>query len=180
MGIWAFNAITQKRHYIVGLRVLDFCRCGCGGWCTLYPVMLMLHWSLISLKLGERPAMKHNHKSFEQGDALLELLHQEGTSLGVTAAICWIKGDWAEFCHSLGLPSVSSFNSPSPYSTLTKKQLHEHYESMSFPARADSYDIACRACEITVTVNTEEDRMSILAVLHYAKQYSRVKRQCLR
>ena len=42
LGIWGFNAITQRRHYLFSLRTQDFCRCGCRGWCTLWEVFTFI------------------------------------------------------------------------------------------------------------------------------------------
>lgn len=34
---------TGRRHLIAALRKSSFCQCGCGGWCTLYPVWVPEH-----------------------------------------------------------------------------------------------------------------------------------------
>ena len=32
LGLWGRNVITNKRHYLMSLRSLDYCQCGCRGW----------------------------------------------------------------------------------------------------------------------------------------------------
>ena len=143
LGIWAYNAVSNKHHLLVSIRVLDFCRCGCQGWCTLFPVLLSVYWMLKALSLGKRPTARHDSSAFKSGESLLELLLQEGSPLGCTAACCWVKGDWSEASHTLALPSVVSMHSPCPFCSLGQCALHDNYTSMHFPPRGEGYHDAC-------------------------------------
>ena len=169
LGIWAYNAVTNKRHLLICLRVLDYCRCGCRGWCTIYPAMLCLKWSLVALASGKRPRVKHNSTPFVPGEALWELLQQEGEDLGVTAALVWVKGDWSEVSHTLGLPSVVSHNCPCPFCRLKQPELHDAYAFMDFPPMAASYEAACGACEVKISIRDEIERATIIAAMEFIK-----------
>ena len=39
------NLLTQMHHVCVNIRKSRLCRCGCRGWCSIYPVMVFLLWS---------------------------------------------------------------------------------------------------------------------------------------
>ena len=44
LNITVCNLATQTRHFTGMLRKSEFCRCGCLGWCTLYPLWAFLAW----------------------------------------------------------------------------------------------------------------------------------------
>ena len=176
LGIWAYNAISNKRHLLVSLRTLDLCRCGCQGWCTLFPIMLSVYWMLKSLAQGERPATRHDNSAFKAGDQLFKLIQQQGSALGFTAVLCWLKGDWSEASHTLALPSVVSTHSSCPFCSLGQCSLHDRYTSMCFPPKQLSYDAACATCEVSIVIRSEAERAQLLQVLVYAKELAGVKK----
>ena len=49
LGIWAQLLFSQERHLLFVLRKSEMCACGCGGWCSLHPIMSMLYWPLAAL-----------------------------------------------------------------------------------------------------------------------------------
>ena len=118
LGIWVFNCITFRRHYVIGLRTLDLCKCGCRGWCSIYPVLLAMSWSLQSLSEGRRPQVKHDGTQWLDTDPLHSIIADEGEEFGFVANLLWLKGDWGEFQHSLGLPSTTAIHSPCPMCSL--------------------------------------------------------------
>ena len=176
LGIWSYNLISQKRHLIVSLRTLDLCRSGCGGWCSIYPFMECLKWSLAALFQGKRPASRHDSTPFTVGDSLLELLLSEGEDLGITAAFIWCKGDWSEVSHTLGLPSVNSYHGPRACCGLKQDALHDDYDTMECQPAAFSYDAMCAICEIIITVSTEAERSALLSALHFIKTKTNTSR----
>ena len=42
LGIWIINLLTEDRHLFCVIRLLDMCRCGCKGWCSLFPLLFSL------------------------------------------------------------------------------------------------------------------------------------------
>lgn len=54
VGVFIYNLITGVRHMTTVLLKSMLCRCGCRGWCTYYPVFLMMAWSFKALATGGR------------------------------------------------------------------------------------------------------------------------------
>jgi hypothetical protein len=44
--LWIHNLLTGVRHFVAGVNSGDQCACGCRGHCTMYPVMLHIHWMI--------------------------------------------------------------------------------------------------------------------------------------
>lgn len=171
VGFWLINMLTEKRHLFAVIRSHDMCRCGCRGWCTVYPVHHMLAWSLRAMASGQRPQARHDGGPWTEEDANV------GAPLGYTACLLWIKGDWAEMAHTMGLPPCTAKHCPCPFCRSDKAGLHTGYRRMSLSsmphaARADEdYDEACRARQHPILVATEAIRQAILTEgrLHYRK-----------
>lgn len=129
VGIWAINLLSSKRHLLATVRSRDMCRCGCRGWDTLFPVWQMVAWSLEALARGRRPDARHDGSPWPGG------VGQRGPAeLGFTACVVWIKGDWAEVAHTLGLPACVSKHCPCPFCVASKHELHSRYRAMSTAA----------------------------------------------
>ena len=52
LGVWAINMISQKRHVVALMRKRQMCKCGCQGWCSQFPLMTLLRWSLEAMADG--------------------------------------------------------------------------------------------------------------------------------
>eukprot|EP00959_Pyramimonas_sp_CCMP1952_P039717 830779-Pyramimonas_sp.AAC.1 len=60
-GVWLVNLQTQKRYWIGGMPSQDTCRCGCRGWCSVFPSMNCVSWMLGQLARGMRsPTQRDN------------------------------------------------------------------------------------------------------------------------
>lgn len=164
LGIWAYHAVTFKRYYIMSLRSQDCCQCGCRNWCSVFPIMAALAWSLKALAEGRRPEQRHDGTAWDPSDPIRRLAGELGDVLP-TAALVWLKGDWAEVHHSLGLPSVSSTHSPCPLCAAQRLDLQKCYRSLAFPPQLSTYEEMCAAREIKLVVRTEAERRRLLDVL---------------
>ena len=100
------------------------CKCGCRGWCTLYPVLYMLHLSFLSMATEtfgeERP----------DGQECAPVLdawrrHKVGQCMNCIGALRHIKRDWMEYSTTFGLPTWSSILSPC---VLCECEAHELYQ----------------------------------------------------
>ena len=58
LGVWAYNAVTFRRHLLFSLRMADCCRCGCKGWCSLFPLFQSVRWSMDAVACGQRPLLR--------------------------------------------------------------------------------------------------------------------------
>ena len=52
LGVWAINMISQKRHVVALMRKRQMCKHGCQGWCSQFPLMTLLRWSLEAVAHG--------------------------------------------------------------------------------------------------------------------------------
>ena len=172
LGFWIFSIQTQRRHLIASVRTRDFCRCGCRGWCTIFPLMQLISWSAVCLANGQRPLRYFDNTPLPE--CLHSALEQFGQDLGCSGVLLWFKGDWAEASHSLGLPAVTAKHAPCPFCTAGKDDMHARYRECSsaswpWPARALSYEQLCRECEIRVRIVSEDDRRAFIGSLEYRK-----------
>ena len=55
VGMWMVNCFTNKRHLILTVRTNDMCRCGCRGFCSVYPLWEAIAWSCRALIQGRMP-----------------------------------------------------------------------------------------------------------------------------
>ena len=69
IGFTLRNLITGKRHLVCLLRKSELCRCGCRGWCTVYPVMEFLAWGVRALARGQRPGAMHDDSPWPADDS---------------------------------------------------------------------------------------------------------------
>ena len=42
IGFWTYSLVTMKRFLVTLIRKSELCRCGCRGWCSLWPVFKMI------------------------------------------------------------------------------------------------------------------------------------------
>ena len=150
-----YNLVTNVRHLSVLILKSDLCQCGCRGWCTIYPVMVFLHWSMLALAQGENPPARHDHTPFGEGDDAR--LAFAGMELAFVGALLLIKGDWMEFCYTFGFPNWKSIF-PCLFCKVTINELYNlsrvtplgvGYEDHT----DDAFDESCRACEIWIEID---------------------------
>ena len=84
MGIFCNFIGTGKRHMLACLRTSDMCSCGCSHWCTLYPIYLMLSWSLRAMINQTHPVARHENVDWHHGsdDRRKRMAGQAGTADG--------------------------------------------------------------------------------------------------
>ena len=86
-----YNLVSRKRHLLLSIRRLMFCRCGCRGWCSLFPLFTALAWSITSMNEGVNPRLTHDRLVWPVDHPLAELA---GVALGYVAVVVELKGDW--------------------------------------------------------------------------------------
>eukprot|EP00959_Pyramimonas_sp_CCMP1952_P388719 8144937-Pyramimonas_sp.AAC.1 len=122
---------------------------------------------------GKRPERRWDGTPWE-GSSEVGKLASDHPDLPYRAALIYIKGDWSEHAHSLGLASWSSTWAPCQFCTLAKFELHSLYhhmrDGMPWQLRTThSYDEACGRCEVNVALRTPADRNAFLRVLRWKK-----------
>lgn len=171
LGIWIYNLITYKRHLVAVLRKSRMCDCGCRKWCSLYPVFLFLRWSFAALAAGLWPQQRHDGEPWRAGDG--GRAEKAGQPM-VRGAVVLVKGDWSEFCLTMGFPTWSTQRHPCLFCNCTRDTLYalEGFAPFSFPHRlrtAGEYEHACAAAEICVIL-TRADHAALLERLYYDKR----------
>ena len=164
LAFYFYNLISGKRCLCCSLRKTEMCKCGCGGWDSLYPVWLWISWQVETLKQGRRP--KHRHD---------ELVPDWGEESGILGAFIFLKADLQEFGTSFGLPGVQSNYHMCPICDCSKFEILNvaGYSPVSSPHKLmdhDDYEEACQRCEHKVTITLTRDLSLLKATLDYDKR----------
>jgi hypothetical protein len=180
LGIFVYSLHTLKRHLCCVLRRSNFCKCGCKGWCTLYPVFAMLRWSFECLSNGVWPS---SGPAGDWADDDVERSNRGGTPLGFRGALLHIKGDWAEFAHTLGFADWNSELFCCLFCKATKANRFDiagvsPFGSVWGALAQDDMDRACLACEKWVTLSREQHGV-VKARLHYNRKKGGGSGRCL-
>ena len=146
MVISAYTPVTSNRHTLAVLRKKEQCKCGCKGHCTLWEIMEFLKWSLFAASEGVFPRQRHDGSGWHISDAVRA--SKSGTPLAAKFCLLYLKGDWMEYCTTLGLPSWNSIQ-PCPWCFTSRDDLYttSNFSPNSFPHALkswDTYDAACR------------------------------------
>lgn len=172
LGIWCYLLLTGKRHLLGVIRKSELCACGCRGWCSLAPIFRFLSWSLGCMARGAWPTARHDGQPWRPEDKARQT--RAGAPFGWRVVVAVVKGDWAEYSHSLGLPSHADGIAPCPWCFTSPDQMYEHAGlsifGPPFPRKsAADYDAACRHCEIE-KVLTKSDVDAIRFRLKFDKR----------
>jgi hypothetical protein len=117
-----YNLVTGVRHMCVVVRKSELCACGCHNWCTLYVIFNFLHWCFLALAMKSYPTARPDGRVWDASkDAGRMIL--AGTAMKLRACLLQIKGDWAEFAHSLGFPTWSSNMFPCIFCNCTRDNM---------------------------------------------------------
>ena len=173
IGFWMLNLVTTTRHLVAMLRKMDMCRCGCRGWCTIYPVLLFLSWSWATMTRGVWPAARHDESPWLQSDSLRA--SQAGQPLCFKAFVLFIKGDWSEFATTLGFVSWSSALSPCMYCAASREDrfnfANVNVLGSGWPETGgEEYEQACLDAELARVIASAADRDALTAALRYDKR----------
>ena len=173
IGIWAYHILTGIRYVCLALRKSWLCRCGCRGWCSVWIALDFVRWSLEAGVRGVYPLVGYGGEAFAG-----TRLATAGTHMMMQLRLCYIKGDWAEFAHTFGLPNWKTNLSPCCWCLTTVVEwldlsdISERIDDATpwAPMTARDYDDACRACEVTVTIPTRAVHDTVIASLRYDKR----------
>ena len=110
----------------------------------------MMDWSFTALAEGVRPRRRHDGRERDQ-----HWVHLADCPMGFKAAVIIIKGDWAEFCGSLGFPTWGLADHQCPKCICTRDTIYvvEGLSTASAPCAAKTmamYLAACDGAEIVI------------------------------
>ena len=119
LGVFVCNILSGARHLICILRKANICRCGCRGWCSLWPIMAMLHWSFAQLAVGEFDSAPSPGLVWDEYRESLG-----GGALLLVGCLLHIKLDWKEASESMGFPNWGTLLYPCLWCTAERDSLH--------------------------------------------------------
>jgi hypothetical protein len=173
LGCWGLNVLTGRRFLFSVIRKRHVCRCGCRGWCTYNVLFMLTRWSLESLALGVWPAVRHDGSGFRLSDSWRA--SKAGQTMPFNFACIYVKGDWAEHAHTLGLPAWNDGLRPCFACVSYGPDLYVGAQNDGDSLRwhcnePGDFEAACARCEIVVAIDTIAQRSRIADVLRYDKR----------
>ena len=182
IGFWAINEVSQDRHLLIALRKQLCCQCGCRGNCTFFTVFSFLEWSFRCLAEGRYPECRHDSSPWQPRDE--SRAERSGQTLKYRACLMYIKGDWAEYATTLGLPTWQDGLRPCFACNSSLDQLYttDDISPVSLPWHANEdheYYAACRRCEFHVVLDASSCK-SVVDALEYDKRSHGNRGRCLR
>ena len=173
LGIFVFNLYTLKRHLCMVVRRPNFCRCGCKGWCTLFPIFSCLHWSFVAMARPVLPTERHNGPWAED----TERSRKSGQDLGFCGLLLQIRGDWSEFSHTFGPCGWSNELYCCIFCHAARANRFDvsgfgHSSSPWVEADHQGFDAACKACEVWRNLS-REDHAEVKAALGFDRRKKR-------
>ena len=136
------NLLTKTRHFGIVLRKHLLCKCGCGGWCSLYRALALTHWSCRALADGVWPRTDLDQQAW--GDFRAE---HAGESLGFRAAVLYLMMDWEAVCQTLGVPTWQHLVHPCPLCNADADRLHLYRNQIQAKSTSARCVLFCLAIE---------------------------------
>jgi hypothetical protein len=173
LGFWILNVASGVRRVVALLRKGDLCRCGCRGWCSIFPIWQFLTWSLSSLAQGVFPSARHDAAPWPETDAARQLV--AGKPLGFRAVVVFVKGDWLEFSSTLGFMSWATAATPCMFCEATRDDMFDFRRFSALDSgwpeiSCEAYEQHCRAAEVWAIIDNEAQLKAIVAALHFDKR----------
>lgn len=173
LGYWGINVLSGERFLYAVARKKHSCRCGCRGFCSYDVHARITEWSVEAMSKGVYPASRHDGRPWQVNDSARASL--AGTPMPCKFAVIYVKGDWAEFSHTLGYASWNDGVRPCFACTAHGPDMHivsgNSPEGLRWHTDGPGdVDKACTACEIRVHVNTVGMRDRIAGKLRYDKR----------
>ena len=154
IGFWVYFLLSKTHHLCVALRKSRLCRCGCKGYCTFYKIFAFLHWSFLGGSRGEHPTERHDGPWRESDETRKAWA---GESLCYKLAVCMLKCDISESCHTFGFPNWKHLFSPCTSCWATAEELFDFAISIMGLKQKNKtfadYTLACDSHELWLTVD---------------------------
>lgn len=65
LGLFWYCVLRKHKDLVAALRKAGMCKCGCRGWCSIFSILSMFFWSLLSLVTRIRPSLRHDDRDFD-------------------------------------------------------------------------------------------------------------------
>ena len=172
LGFFCVNMVSGARHLCGTLRKSTICRCGCKCWCSFYPVLQFLQWSLLALQNGTFPDRRAEHHPWKPSDESRS--SAAGDKIGIKGILCRMTGDWTEYCSTMGFTSWASTKSPCRFCDAGWFHFDGlELDNLHWPRRNETkYEASCLQCERWITLRSDDMHKKILANLSWFKSSS--------
>ena len=100
LAFWCYILGSKKRHLVCSVRKSRLRRCGCKGWCSIWPIWRLLHWSLKSLARRQFPILGPGLEPLTE----LHMKAVAGNPMEISGALYGFKGDLLEYSGTFGFP----------------------------------------------------------------------------
>ena len=153
LGFFLYCFASRKSFLLFSIRKEDTCKCGCRGYCTLYPLL----WTIAADIL---------YKCNEHRDI-------------ARFVFCFTKGDWPAFCEVACLRQWSHDHWPCFECQYDKREICDlsHFTECSQDEgpwelySAEDYTEDVNRCQIRIRVDTREMHSDIKRSLRYKKRF---------
>ena len=106
---WNFVGLPSLERVLFAVIEKNFsCKCGCGGRCTLDPLLEVFNWSLECLLQNFFPTDRHDKKPWTPHDKRCGRHAKQGNRFGVFARLFQCRGDWAWYKQIFSFPGWAS------------------------------------------------------------------------
>ena len=103
IGWWLECLVTGARFLWAVCRKRTAYKFGCRRWCSVYSFFSLFHWPATALAKKCWPFRRRDGEAWHQiGQARAA---KAGLEMLMWACILYIKGDWSEYCTTLGFPA---------------------------------------------------------------------------
>ena len=182
LAFWLEDLVTTTRYCIAIFRKRLSCKCGCKGWCSLFPIWMYVRYVLLALARGMMPESRHNGTPFRETD--IKRAARRGEPMPRKFATVYVKGDWMEYSGTIGFSAHNDGLRPCFECVAFGMGMYEIQNC--FPSQLcwhtnddDAYDFACSRCEILVELDAERKAQIIKAGLRYDKRSHGSRGRCL-
>jgi hypothetical protein len=138
----------------------------------MWPLLDALRWQMEWMQRGKVPETTHTGEPWGRACTM-----DPGSDLKFSTVLLYVKGDLAEFSHTLGLQSWKSSLSPCCFCSLPLADVFDEDIGGvdAWPEKThDDYDRACKQCEIEVQLATPDDVLRLVNSLSWEKSQARI------
>ena len=120
IGFFVYNLVSGRRHLAAVLRKSYICKCGCKGWCRIFPIVDMLHWPVGACAAGTWPRQHPSGRDWVDAEGGRKA--NGGLNLGYRAAVVYIKGDLGGVGPHPGISNLGVCSVPMPFVLVQQRE----------------------------------------------------------
>lgn len=181
IGFFCYNIASGIRHLCATLRKSELCSCGCRGWCSIFPILAMLRWSVVAMLSGRHPDAMPCGSDWDDEHVIEKSF--AGQRLGWTGAVLFMKADWSENVTTMGMPSWSAEDNCCPMCRCSRHDW-DQFQGLSpnsvpwAEKTTQDFENACIDCEFFRDV-TDADFPSLRGTMFFDRRKHGNRGRCM-